>query len=117
MILDTKEIAAFAKAAGFTGLDLIAAVAVALAESSGDPNAHGDTTLGTGSGSIGLWQIYLDAHPEYGDGEALYSPQANAEAAFKIYTAARRQFTPWSTYKNGAFANYMRTAWQAVSSS
>jgi Lysozyme like domain len=87
-------IAGYAKQAGFAGQDLVTAVAIALAESSGDPNAKGDLTLGV---SIGLWQINLRAHPEYSEQE-LYDPQLNANAAFKIYTAAHSTFRPWSTF-------------------
>src|SRR5208282_634628 len=60
--LSASEIAGYASAAGFSGPDLQVAVAVALAESSGNPSAIGDLTLGV---SVGLWQINLKAHPEY----------------------------------------------------
>jgi hypothetical protein len=100
------EIATYAKNAGFSGPDLLIAVAIAYAESSGNPNAKGDLDLGV---SIGLWQINLRAHPEYTEQE-LYDPQTNADAAFAIYSAAGNSFRPWSTFKNGAYSAYLDDA-------
>lgn len=107
--LSAAQIAQYAAGAGFSGLDLTTAVAIALAESGGDPNAHGDTTLGSGTGSFGLWQIYLDAHPEYANVN-LYDPSENAAAAYAIYVQAGNSFTPWSTFNNGAYQAYLSQA-------
>lgn len=113
--MTVDEITAVASNAGFEGDDLTTAVAVALAESAGDPNAHGDTTLGTGRGSFGLWQIYSDAHPEYGpDFTRLYDPQTNANAAFAIYSQAGFKFTPWTTFKTGSYQEFLESAGAAV---
>jgi hypothetical protein len=109
------EITAVAGQAGFTGDDLVTAVAVALAESGGDPNAHGDTGIGSGQGSFGLWQIYADAHPEYGPNfAALYDPQTNANAAYAIYSAAGQSFTPWTTFKSGSYESFTAAAGAAA---
>jgi len=97
--VNASQIAAYAANAGFSGADLVTAVAIALAESSGNPNAIGDVNLG---GSIGLWQIYLPDHPEY-SAPGLFDPQANADAAFAIYQAAGNSFSPWTTFKTGAY--------------
>lgn len=106
--LTPAEILQLAAAAGFSGSDLITAAAIAEAESSGNPNALGDTTIGSGTGSFGLWQINADAHPEYGPNFAqLYDPPTNAAAAYAIYQAAGRSFTPWSTYNSGAYLAYV----------
>lgn len=110
--LSAEEIAQYAANAGFTGTDLQTAVAIALAESSGNAASVGDLTLGT---SVGLWQINLRAHPEY-NADELKDPQANANAAYAIYVAAGYSFRPWSTYKNGAFNQYADVALQAVAS-
>jgi Lysozyme like domain len=104
-VLTREQIAAFAAAAGFTAPDLAIAVAIALAESSGNINALGDTEL-TPGGSVGLWQINLRWHPEY-TAEMLADPQTNANAAFAIYTAAGHSFIPWSTYKSGAYVAHL----------
>ena len=113
-VLTASQILQFAANAEFAGNDLIKAVAVALAESGGNPMAHGDTTLGSGTGSFGLWQIYSDAHPEYGpDFTILYDPQTNANAAYAIYAEAGNSFMPWSTYKSGRYLAYLSQAQNA----
>lgn len=103
MRLTADEISTYAANAGFTGADLSTAVAVALAESSGQTDVLGDPMLGV---SVGLWQINLKAHPEYSRGE-LTDPQTNADAAYAIYAAAGRSFKPWSTFKNAAYLAYV----------
>lgn len=113
-VVTASQILDVASNAGFSGTDLITAVAVALAESSGNPKAHGDLSIGSGAGSFGLWQINADYHPEFGpDFTTLYDPQTNANAAFSIYSAAGHRFTPWSTFKNGAYLTHMTTAQNA----
>jgi Lysozyme like domain len=105
--LGYNDIIPYAQNAGFQGDDLDTAVSIALAESSGNPNAYNpETAAGTpqGQGSYGLWQIYLKAHPEY-SGQNLYDPQTNANAAFALYQQSGG-FSPWSTYQSGAYAQY-----------
>lgn len=104
--LSFSDIEGYASSAGFSGDDLNTAVAIALAESSGNPSAAGDATLG---GSYGLWQINLKAHPEYTEA-ALMDPQTNANAAFAIYQAAGNGFSRWSTFNSGAYAQYLPAA-------
>lgn len=106
--LSNSDVATYAANAGFEGDDLNTAVAVAFAESSGNPNAVGDLAI-TPGGSVGLWQVNLKFHPEY-TSDALKDPQMNANAAFAIYQAANNSFTPWSTFKSGAYLAYMPTA-------
>ena len=109
-------IAVYARNAGFTGTDLLTAVAIALAESGGDPEAYNpETTAGAPDkmGSYGLWQIYLNAHPEF-QGLNLFDPQTNANAAYSVYRAAGNSFRPWSTYKNGAYTAHLDEAGQMV---
>ncbi len=105
MRLTAEEISLYAQAAGFTGENLRVAVAVAMAESGGDTEALGDENLTLG-GSLGLWQINLRWHPEYYDNyTALYDPQTNANAAYKVYEA--QGWSAWSTWKNGRYLRYM----------
>lgn len=114
-VLSPAQIAVYAQNAGFSGADLITAVAVALAESSGVPNTYNpETAAGApdGYGSYGLWQIYLNAHPEYAN-ENLYDPQTNANAAYAIYSAAGG-FSPWSTFSSGAYETYLAQAQAAI---
>lgn len=108
MKLLLPQIVALAAGAGFTGVDLITAVSIALAESGGNPNAYNpERAAGAaeGHGSYGLWQIYLTAHPEYASNPgALFDPPTNAAAAYSVYAAAGNSFRPWSTFKNNAYA-------------
>lgn len=111
--LTADQILQFAANAGFAGESLVDAVAIALAESSGNPKAHGD--VGIGEGSFGLWQVNSYYHPEFGpDFTKLFDPQTNANAAFSIYVAAGSRFSPWSTFKNGAYLAHLDAA-QAAS--
>jgi Lysozyme like domain len=108
VLLTPAQIAYYAQNAGFSGNDLNIAVAIALAESSGNPNSYNpETAAGTpaGEGSYGLWQIYLHAHPEYSSAN-LYDPQTNANAAYAIYAAAGG-FSPWASYNSGAYQAYL----------
>jgi hypothetical protein len=110
-ILTPTQIRYYAQSAGFSGNDLDTAVAVAMAESSGNPMVYNpETAAGTpdGEGSYGLWQIYLHAHPEFAFAN-LYDPQINANAAYAIYSAAGG-FSPWSTYNSGAYQAYLAPA-------
>ena len=52
MYLSMTQIAGYAKQAGFSGNALVTAVAVAMAESSGN------TSVVNSLGCTGLWQIY-----------------------------------------------------------
>lgn len=111
------NIAQYAMLAGFSGNDLVTAVAIALAESGGNPNAYNpETAAGTpvNQGSYGLWQIYLKAHPEYA-GSNLYDPQMNADAAYQVYVNAGNSFSPWSTFKSGAYQAYLAMAQAQIS--
>lgn len=98
--LSASDIAQYAAGAGFAGDDLVTAIAIALAESGGNPRAYNpETAAGApeGKGSFGLWQIYLNKHPEFAALD-LYEPAANAAAAFTVYQAAGNSFRPWSTF-------------------
>ena len=103
--LTQDQISQLAAAAGFQGSDIQTATAIAQAESSGNPLVTGDLNI-TPGGSVGLWQINLAAHPNYTAAE-LMNPAANAAAAYALYKAAGYKFTPWSTYNNGAYSQYL----------
>lgn len=110
--LSASSIAGYASAAGFTGNDLATAVAIALAESGGDPKALGDTNV-TPGGSLGLWQINLQYHPQYqANPSALYDPQTNANAAYQIFQ--KQGFSAWSTYNSDAYLNFLGDAQAAT---
>ncbi len=112
--LTPAQIAQYAANAGFQGDDLTTAIAVALAESSGNPNAIGDS--GT---SYGLWQIHWTVHPDTytSDPKELFDPQANAYAAYTVFL--QQGWNAWSTWGNAAghndaYAKYLDTAASAA---
>jgi len=117
--LSAAQIAQYAATAGFTGSDLITAVAVAETESGGDPNAYNPEIAAgtpTGEGSVGLWQIYTKVHPHY-TAQQLTDPQTNANEAYRVYSAAGGNFSPWSTFQSGAFMANINAAQSGVAQS
>ena len=113
-VLTPVQIAFVAQKAGFTGRNLIMAVAVAMAESGGNANAEGDVTIG---GSFGLWQVFCMAHPDLippsnPDSVAWYDPYQNAQFAYQI--SGGSNWYPWSTYKHGTYQSFMDEARAAV---
>jgi hypothetical protein len=113
--LSAREIAEYAYRAGFRGQALTTAVAVALAESGGNPGAKGDTTItnGTWGPSIGLWQI-RSLRDDYGtgrerDAKANLNPATNARHAWSI-SGHGTTWTPWSAYTNGSYRQHLGVA-------
>lgn len=103
-VLSRGEIEAVVQRAGFTGADADTAVAIALAESGGDPaqyNPEAQKNPASNMGSVGLFQIFRWMHPDLCSWD-LTDPLLNARAAFFVYLKAGRKFTPWATYgENG----------------
>jgi len=108
-------------------------VAIAMAESGGDPQAEGDNLASFSPIqqamyadfaindwlSLGLWQIFLGVHTgiveeisRTTDKEAmrrwLFEPTNNALIAREIYDS--QGFKAWSTYNNGAYKNFLGAA-------
>ncbi|MEV0679557.1 type VII secretion target [Actinosynnema sp. NPDC050436] len=116
--LSPEQIARHAHDAGFRGEDLTIAVAVALAESGGDPRAHNARPP---DDSYGLWQVNMlgslgpARRRELGlpSDSALFDPRENAEAAHRI-SGGGRSWTPWSTYTNGAYRAHLDEARRGV---
>lgn len=107
-ILTPAQISDYAAAAGFEGSDLQIAVAVALAESGGNTNAYNPETQANAQyGSYGLWQIFIDVHPEYTSRD-MFDPMENANAAYEIYSR-KANFSDWSTYKNKSYLQYLNS--------
>lgn len=106
------SIARYAYDAGWRGTDLVTAVAIAYAESGGNPQSYNpETAAGTpvGSGSVGLWQVYRKAHPEFASWD-LNDPATNARAAYSVWKQAGQKFRPWSTYQHGSHLKYLAKA-------
>lgn len=78
--------------------------AIGMAESHGDPRAHCLNCAGVREDSRGLWQINIDANPEFSSWN-LYDPVTNATAARTILK--RQGLAAWSTYKSGAYKPYL----------
>ncbi|MDA3642843.1 transglycosylase SLT domain-containing protein [Saccharopolyspora indica] len=120
--LTDQQIAEHAANAGFSGDDLRIAVAVALAESKGDPGAIGDVSLQTEAfgPSVGLWQI-RSVNPGHGnafdrahrDEAANADPATNARNAYAIFR--EHGWGQWSTYTEGQYRRFMDRARNATS--
>lgn len=105
-----EQIVQVAYDAGFRGEALVTAVAVALAESGGNPsiNAAGEED------SRGLWQINVDPNEDWGRDRAakygdLYNPATNAQAAWDI-SGGGANWGPWTMYRNGTYRQYVDIA-------
>lgn len=116
--LSPEQIAQHARAAGFEGQGLTIAIAVALAESSGDARAHNARPP---DDSYGLWQINMlgalgpERRRQYGldSNRELFDPRVNAEVANALSDDGK-SWTPWSTYTNGAYRKYLDVAREAA---
>lgn len=104
-----------ARQAGFSAAEAVRATAIALAESGGRSDARGDTgiTTATWGPSVGLMQIRT-LKGETGKGTArditrLDDPVSNMRAAWEISNGGR-DWTPWSTFKNGRYSSFLATA-------
>lgn len=104
------RIAAYAHAAGFSGNDLITAVAIAKAESGWSNTAKGGPNS-DGTYDWGLWQIN-DVHKP--SDSVKHDPAANARAAYAIYSKAGNKFTPWATFNSGKYKQFLSESKDAV---
>jgi hypothetical protein len=119
--LSPLEILKLALQAGFSpdGEEAVTATAIALAESSGNPNAHNAVPP---DDSFGLWQINMlgalgpDRREKLGlsRNEELFDPRTNARAARLVYTEADHDFKPWTTFTHGAFRDHLSAARNAA---
>lgn len=95
------------------------AAAIAQAESGGNTDAILNTAYpklpgyrppGSGASpeySVGLWQINELAHPQYTTAQLL-TQLGNANAAVAVSNGGA-SFSPWSTYKNGAYKAFLQS--------
>ena len=103
--------ASAAKSAGFTGSNLVTAVAVAGAESSYSPTETYHNSNGTTD--HGLWQIndVNAAALAIGDWR---DPATNGRMAMMIWKAAGNSWHPWTTFNSGAYLSHLAEARTAV---
>jgi hypothetical protein len=111
--LTPAQIAGVSSRAGFAGSNLVIAVAVALAESGGNPEATHQNSDSHHSVDYGLFQINSYWNASYLKQGNWKDPQQNAQMAYAIYKA--NGWGDWVTYKTGAYMSHITTANTAVS--
>jgi Lysozyme like domain len=119
--LSTLEIYALARRAEFSEQQAVTATAIALAESSGNPDAHNDNPA-TKDDSFGLWQINMIGtlgparRKQFGisRNEELFDPVTNAQAAHSVFSSPPGGFAQWSTFKRGEHERHLDDARQAA---
>lgn len=110
--LSTQQIAQGLRQAGFAEDVIPTMTAVTMAESGGNPYAH-NPNRDTGDNSYGLLQINMidgmgpERRAEFGlqSDDQLFDPQANFNAAKKIYDT--QGIGAWGAYTNGSYKQHM----------
>lgn len=104
--LPVSTLQLLARSAGWTGMDVYRAVAVALAESSGDPNVTSANP--DGGTNVGLWQLDTKGVGAGYTVRQLQDPLTNASVAWRGWNADGNTFTKqWATAVNGTAAAHM----------
>jgi Lysozyme like domain len=100
-------VAQAAKDAGFTGNDLVIAIAVSKAESDWRPKARNGNTNGTLD--CGLFQIN-SVHKQLLKKHDCYDPKANAQMARAVWKQSNGSWSPWVTYQRGKHLAFITEA-------
>lgn len=126
--LSDQQLVGLVHSVGWTGTrkhrgyrDDATAIAIILAESGGDANAHNDNSA-TRDDSYGLFQINMygnlkgERAKRYGLNSTsdLFQPKKNAEVAYDLYKRRGNSFRDWSTYNNGSYLRFINRANAAV---
>jgi hypothetical protein len=109
--LSQSDIQTLASGAGLSAARAKVAAAIAMAESGGNPAARNDKGR---DDSYGLWQINMKGAlgPErrrklgLTSDSQLLDPVTNARA-MAVISSRGGNFSPWSTYTNGAYRKYL----------
>ena len=104
--LTAQEIYRVARQAGFDEDEAVTWTAIALAESSGRPDAH----AGSGEDSYGLWQINVASGVRSNRWGDLTDPLTNARAAFEL-SGGGADMSPWTVThdsRRGTSTDYRR---------
>jgi hypothetical protein len=99
----------FLRQAGWPESLIVTMGAIGQAESSGNSTAHNDANPGR-ERSYGLWQVNINAHPEYSR-EQLFDPLFNAQAALGIYQV--QGLRAWGPYQTGIYRQYLSASQSA----
>lgn len=109
MALTPAQLADYDRKAGWPPAEIPTAVAVEMAESSGDPTAVGPSYAGD-AGSWGLFQVQSGQHPDlvkkYGRRALLSDPLAESKAGLDVFNA--EGWSAWSVYKQGTYRKYLK---------
>lgn len=103
MSISDIDIARHARQAGFSGTDVPIAVAVALAESGGNPHAVNRNDTG-GTQSFGLWQINSVHSSLLASGD-WRDPASNARMAFAVFQ--RQGWRAWGVYNSKKYLLFL----------
>lgn len=102
--LSRAQIADAMRKAGWPESAIPMGVAVALAESGGNPRAINRSNR-NGSSDHGLFQINTVHKKLLTTGDP-YNPVDNARMALKVYRDAGSKWTPWSVFKSGSYRKF-----------
>jgi hypothetical protein len=117
------EIYQLARSAGLSVPQAVIAVAIGLAESSGDDTAIGDLGLQTDvwGPSVGIWQIRtLKAETGTGSNRDINALKGKPERQAQAMLAISRQgsdWSPWTVYNKGIYQNFLGQAQDAAKAS
>lgn len=107
-VVSDLRIAQAAQKAGFPVGEIATAVAVALAESDGDPNQTHLNDDVHRSTDYGLWQIngywWRDLFVHY---TPWSDPDVNAQMALQVFNDSGRTWTPWNTYMGPRYFRFL----------
>lgn len=112
--MSAQDLANAAYSAGFRGDGLTDAIAVGLAESSGNLTASHVNGDWSNSVDRGPWQINSYWHPEVSDACA-FDWACSAQAAFRI-SSGGSDWSQWATWTGGAYREHLEYARQLAAS-
>jgi cell wall-associated NlpC family hydrolase len=104
-----NQIAQWARQAGWSEDQIPMVVSIAMAESGGNPAARHANNDSHGSVDMGLMQINDYWQRDKTGGVNIDDPIANLKIAKQVYDEAGG-WSPWSTFKNGAYQNFLSDA-------
>ena len=104
--LSAAQIATAMRKAGWPESAIPIGVAIAFAESGGNPKAVNHANR-NGSSDYGLFQINTVHGSLLKQGD-WRDPVDNAKMALKVYRDAGNKWTPWSTYNHGSYKKFYK---------